>query len=617
MTQGKKILIMEDSDLVAGMLSQFFESEGYTVFLAENGALGIEQVYAKIPDLIIMDVEMPLIQGYQASRLLKSRRGVSRIPIIMHTSRSEDKDRYWALDSGVDAFITKDFDNLEKLLEKVKELIQGPAPDAGIIAEDGRSVNRETVFEMVGNFLDGQLFRATVVNMLGAVGKRISSVSETVDGVFDVLSRVCEYHICTILLRSHKTPMAYIRPGAQIYRADAEDFLRVCMNDFNADLPDMDLERTRRIFSGIETRKDFEEMRMDARRVSSYACFPILGKGDVTVGTLHVGHLANNYYSGLVAENISVFTRHAGPILENTLLFNRVTEMENRIRTVFSKFVPGEVIEELMDRDAEDTYLRGEKRTVAVLFSDIRDFTTISENNSAEEVVSFLNRYFDIMVRIIRKHGGTIDKFIGDAILAIFGAPISYEDNASRAVKAATEIIHALGSVDPGILLLPEAGLEMGIGIHEGVAVVGNIGSADKFDYTVIGDTVNLASRLEGLTKHYRKTIIVSETVKDRVEDDYLLREADTVKVKGKDTATGIYAVEMDRERFDTDFMNAYGKALKLYKMGNWNTALEYFSACREKIPEDPLTEIFMDRCRRFLENPPENWDGTISLDFK
>ena len=207
--------------------------------------------------------------------------------------------------------------------------------------------------------------------------------------------------------------------------------------------------------------------------------------------------------------------------------------MEMQIRNVFSKFVPSDIIDGMVENQANSSLLAGEKRVVAVLFSDIRSFTTLSEHNKAEDVVSFLNEYFDLMAIPVNKYGGTIDKFIGDAVLAIFGAPKSYEDNTLRAVKTAMEMIELLENYNPQQIKLPFPSLRIGIGVHVGELIVGNIGSKSKFDYTVIGDNVNLASRLEGLSKHYKQSIIVSEDVKKVIGDHYYFRELDSVQSKG------------------------------------------------------------------------------------
>ena len=160
-----KILIVDDSAVVSGVLGEFLSGEGHEVVHAGDGLEGIVKAYQEIPDLIISDVEMPRLQGYQMSRLLKKRREIKKIPLVMHTSLSEDRDRFWAMSSGADAFVNKDFDNLEKLAELVKELVAAAdQPDKKVIAEDAREVDEEKVMEMLGAMFDRELFRSTILN---------------------------------------------------------------------------------------------------------------------------------------------------------------------------------------------------------------------------------------------------------------------------------------------------------------------------------------------------------------------------------------------------------------------------------------------------------------------
>lgn len=617
MSMTGKVLIIDDSDLVAGVLSQALEDAGFETLRAPNGVDGVIAAYREIPDLIIMDVEMPLMQGYQASRLLKRRRGVRDIPVIMHTSLSDDKDKYWALSSGADAFVNKDFDNLEVIVDKVGRLIGHTPLDEKTIREDGASVNREKVFEMIGAIFDGELFRSTILNILGDIGRSIGSLRRTCGDILALLPKVCEADIGVILLKKGRIPEAYIRPVAAVFRSDVDEFIEICYPDFAEHFPQLGYQDMNRILFGVEERDDFDKLRLDQRKISSYVSFPLMGKGDAAIGSLHIGSFINNYFSDFISANIEVFARGAGMVVENSLLYNQSREMEEGIRNVFGKFVPREIIDDLVEKQSDEALLVGEKRRIVVLFSDIRSFTSISENNSAEAVVSFLNSHFTIMVDIIKKHGGSIDKFIGDAIFAIFGAPISYEDNADRAVRAAAEMIEALGDVRVEGLALPEIGYDIGIGLHEGEAIVGNIGSSEKFDYTAIGDTVNIASRLEGLTKHYHRKILLSEELYAQLDGTFPVREVDIVKVKGKLSATRLFSVEMPGDPAETEQKDLYEKGLKQYKLGNWESAVDYFTRLKEACAEDWLAGMFLERCLRFREEPPENWDGSLALDFK
>ena len=613
----KKILLVDDSDLIAGVVTEFFRDHGFFIVRARNGAEGIQAAYSEIPDVIIMDVEMPILQGYQASRLLKSRRGVKDIPIIMHTSLSEDRDKYWAMNSGANDFVTKDFDNLNAILAKVVEFAEHPPFETELIKKDALKISRDSIFEMIGTILDRHLFRSTVQNLLGDIGRTMGSLSLTISKIQEILLKVCDVHISAVLIRYNRKSMAFLRPGKTVYRDGMDDFYNICLEDFSEHFPTLDLEQTEKVILNTHDREDFNKIRMDGKKISSYATFNLIGKGGSVIGTLHLGNFTNNYFSESITENIRVFCEGAGIILENSILFRQVSEMKDRIRNVFAKFVPREIIDDMIEQSAQDSPLMGETRKVVVLFADIRSFTTICEINSAEKIVTFLNRYFDIMVNIIRNHGGIIDKFIGDAILAVFGAPKSYTDNAARAVRAAVEMIRALDEVNTDGIDIPGDKFDIGIGVHEGEGIVGTIGSSDKFDYTVIGDTVNLASRLEGLTKHYKKHIIISENVKEKIQDEIFVREVDTVKVKGKDASTAIFAVEDDPGDFPEEFMDLYEKGLMLYRMGNWDGAIQYFENALILKDGDSISVMFRDRCMNFRASPPPEWDGALALDFK
>ena len=323
----------------------------------------------------------------------------------------------------------------------------------------------------------------------------------------------------------------------------------------------------------------------------------------------------NNLNLFRIRLNKTVITLFAPPVSEKKILF------EKRIRRAFSRFVPEQIIDSLV-KQADDTDQKvgvGETRSVAILFSDIRSFTNISEKNRADVLVSFLNRYFSTMVEIIKKHGGTIDKFIGDAIMAEFGTPVSYEDNCRRAVMAAYEMRDALPSVEMGDLVMPDGMVfNIGIGIHYGEVIVGSIGSKDKTDYSVIGDNVNLASRLEGLTKTYGTQILVSESVRaDAGEDSFCFRHLDDVRVKGKKNAVPIYAVDRSPDEFPSEYKNAYIKGMELYKQGIWNLAKDYFVKALQAVANDKAAKLMLERCEDFIKNPPENWDGAIALTSK
>ncbi len=296
--------------------------------------------------------------------------------------------------------------------------------------------------------------------------------------------------------------------------------------------------------------------------------------------------------------------------------YSQVNEMKI-IYKAFSQFLPSPIINDLLLKESEKALLTGEKRRIVVLFSHVRNFDYIIEHNEPQKIVEFLNSHFTNMVRIIQQHGGSIDKFIGDAVFAIFGAPISYIDNTKRAVDASLEMIRRFREISTEGLLLPDDGFSIGIGLNEGEAIIGNIGCADKFDYTAIGDTVNLAARLESLTKHYQQDILVSRVVYQQIQKDYYCRLVDRARVKGKSEATEIYSLLADPVSYTEKWRQLYSRGLKMYSLGNWYTAEEYLRECLVILPNDIVCEILLKRCMDFQLTPPENWTGAVALNFK
>ena len=220
----------------------------------------------------------------------------------------------------------------------------------------------------------------------------------------------------------------------------------------------------------------------------------------------------------------------------------RETEKEKRkISELFSRYLPERVIDEMVEK--MEIPLGGERREITVLFSDIRNFTSLSEKRDPADVVSDLNEFFNEMTECIFKYDGMVDKFLGDGIMAIFGAPVPVPGHAEKAVMAALEMVERAERLKKKWKTRGKRGFDIGIGIHTGVAVVGNVGSSKRMEYTAIGDTVNLAARLEPLNKEYGTRIIISETTKRQIKDFFILRDLGSVKVKGKRAEVKIYEV--------------------------------------------------------------------------
>ncbi|MEA2059902.1 MAG: adenylate/guanylate cyclase domain-containing protein [Thermodesulfobacteriota bacterium] len=293
----------------------------------------------------------------------------------------------------------------------------------------------------------------------------------------------------------------------------------------------------------------------------------------------------------------------------------RASYMERlKLRKAFSSYVAPEVVNTIT-RNYESLKLGGEKKILSVLFSDIRNFTAISENMPAEALVQFLNDYFKEMTTIVYNHRGTLDKYIGDAIMVIFGAPVSMENHADQACFTALEMVDRLNQISRW------KKLKTGIGIATGEMIAGNLGSSLRFDYTVIGDNVNLSSRLEGVTKIYGVSIIISEKTKQALTHDFVCRELDLIRVKGKKKAIKIYELISGEPVSDLQkkIITAFTAGLEAYRARNWDQCVTWFKKVLEYNPEDGPAAVFLNRYENiFRNNPPdENWDGVWDMETK
>jgi adenylate cyclase len=296
------------------------------------------------------------------------------------------------------------------------------------------------------------------------------------------------------------------------------------------------------------------------------------------------------------------------------IIFYLTEERQKRhIRNLFGKYLSNEVIEDLM-KNPEKIKLGGEKKNLTILMSDIRSFTTISEGMDAVHLVSMLNEYLTEMTNEVMEKKGIVDKYIGDAILAFWGAPADEPIHPELACDAALGMVEKLGELNKNFKEKNIPELKIGIGVNTGDVVVGNMGSAHRFDYTVIGDDVNLTSRLEGLTKQYGVTIIASETTFERVREKFTFRELDLVKVKGKKKPVRIYElVGRDVDEKTRKEIAQFHAALSLYRKGEFRKAENEFS----KLDDKP-SKLFIERCREFMKKrPPKDWDGVFEATGK
>ena len=285
---------------------------------------------------------------------------------------------------------------------------------------------------------------------------------------------------------------------------------------------------------------------------------------------------------------------------------------EKRMKSTMSRYIDPGIADQLM---SDGTDIMGGQETVAtVLFSDVRSFTTITESLGAQGTVALMNEYFDIMVDAITEQGGMVDKFIGDAIMAGFGIPIAHEDDEDRSVRAGINMIKRLWDWNLEREKKGQMAIDMGLGINTDMLVSGNIGSSKRMDYTMIGDGVNLAARLESACKSYSAKILISDFTYQKLKGTYQIRYIDDVVVKGKTEPVGVREV-LDFHSLESfpnlmDNVNHFNEGRRNFKSGNWETAIKSFQECLKCNSNDQLSETYIERCKVMKKKNPKDWDG-------
>lgn len=280
------------------------------------------------------------------------------------------------------------------------------------------------------------------------------------------------------------------------------------------------------------------------------------------------------------------------------------------LKLAFSRYVAPQVIEEILEHP-ERLALGGERREITIMFTDLAGFTALSEQLSPEQVAQLLIQHFTAMTAIIQRYGGTVDKFIGDAIMAFWGAPISDPEQCSHACQAALEMRQSLQLTCATLRQQGLPAIQMRIGIHSGEAIVGNMGSESRFDYTAVGDNVNLASRVEGINKLYGTDILLTDTTANSLGGTVPLRRVDRVCVKGKSKPVEIFTLAPDKAPLDLN-----EAAIAAYRKRDWEGSAQYWLEWLELVPRDGVAQVYLKRIEGLRREPPAaDWDGSIALE--
>jgi adenylate cyclase len=323
------------------------------------------------------------------------------------------------------------------------------------------------------------------------------------------------------------------------------------------------------------------------------------------------------YWIGFLSHELSYLI-----ILGLAATYRYRTEWKRRkmIRRLFSHYMSEILVKEL-ESNPEKAKLGGERRFITIFFSDLANFTSLSEQFEPEKIVGLLNDYFTEMGKIILDSKGIIDKYQGDSIMAFWGAPIPLQDHAAMACSAALACQQRMEKINSKLRNEGFPPLSMRIGLHSGEAIVGNMGSTERFDYTVIGDSVNLASRLEGVNKQFGTKIIISEITYQLPKGKIEARELDLIAVPGREKPIRVFQLLGKKDEITGDdrrVKNLFEDGLKLYRMKEFEEAQEVFEKVMEISPNDQPSRIFVERCKNLIKAPPPaNWDGVFRLKEK
>ena len=295
---------------------------------------------------------------------------------------------------------------------------------------------------------------------------------------------------------------------------------------------------------------------------------------------------------------------------------------EKRVKSTLSRYMDPQLADQMLAEGNSEDLMGGKETRATVLFSDIRGFTPITEALGAQGTVALLNEYFELMVDCISSQGGMLDKFIGDAIMAAFGIPIGHEDDEDRAMRASIDMIRTLWNWNNERVERGELPVDMGIGLNTGQIVAGNIGSKKRMDYTMIGDGVNLAARLESACKQYHARILLSEYTVARLNGVYRLREIDRVQVKGKTQPADVFeCLDFHTEETFPNMMDVLGnfkEGVTHYRAQSWDKALKNFNESLKANPDDRMSADYVERCEIMKANPPgDDWNGVWIMKSK
>jgi class 3 adenylate cyclase/ActR/RegA family two-component response regulator len=552
----KRILVVDDSLIMRQLVSEIVDSDPdlAVVDTAENGRVAIQKVRQLAPDAVLLDIDMPEMTGLETLRRLGLRSPCKVIILSSLVTNQDASERVEALRLGAAAVIGK--------------------PSGGVSLD----LKQKRASEIVG------VLRQVLGLPAIADPPMTLATSPATDPMAGPIAELLFAGLdIAVLLFDHA--------GHLVRASDAT--ARV--------LHGCDLEPKRATIASI----------CDAfNHTLASELWDVIGGGDAPAP--HEIDFAMPDYSWIPLGRTILPVELPGQARGALLLLDDISE-KRRLQTLLNKTMSSGVVEAVMT--ASSQALGGEMRDVSVLFADIRGFTALATALGAHAIVDLLNEYFSYMTDVITAEGGTVDKFIGDGLMALFGLPNAHGDDADRAVAAARKMQRALTLLSGRQVGPP---LRIGIGVCTGPVVAGQIGSPARMNYTVIGEAANVASRLEEATKLYGSRILICGETRSRLRLPTPARQIDLVKVTGLETPTEVHEVFVQEPGATAaGWLAAFDAGLKAYLDGEITAALDHLARAAAANPEDTATRVLAQRCRRLALLKPGEWTGHWSLDQK
>ncbi len=540
----EKVLVVDDSLLILEIIKNTLKEEGFAIETLSNANTIMEHISESTPDIILLDDIMPKIRGVDVCKQLKKNRETLSIPIIMLTGHSDIESRVEALNIGADDYLVKPFYDKElvarvRALLRIKDLQKKVAEANKMII--GRNVRLNNDLMKANQSLKKRVFQLSTLHNIGQSLSYILNIDQLISLIHKQISKVVPYDCFLLGLYDEDTNYLSIKINwNQEKDYFVEDiFLEESIIKYIIDTKKAVLFGTQKEQKWFLFPKLFG---IYEKTTESYIAIPLIARNKVIGVIVIQSYETNNFDDDSLQMLLTIGNQVAIAIANSQLYENtlKARDEEQHIRNIFQKYVPTEVVTQVL-KNTDEQMLIGDKRIVTLLFCDIRNFTAMSENMSPANVVNLLNDYFTEMVEIISSEGGILDKFVGDCLVALFGAPVSYQDDTMRAIRRALKMQEKLKKFNEKQRKNGKAEIHNGIGIETGEAIIGNIGSTARMDYTAVGDVVGIASEIERLTKSKPDTILIGENIYNEIEDSVMVEKWKPIFFKKQNQTLQVY----------------------------------------------------------------------------